>query len=1275
MAEFKVALDKSTPYDEMARATEEKYGLPEGLLKTTLLIENRNNIKNRVSPKGARGIGQIMPATAKGLGYQPEDADDPVKSIEMMGKLYAELNQTYNGDVGAMMAHYNGGTAAGSAYVAGKSLNPETADYIKYASPYLEQTGKPSKYQTQLQGAMDETLLGEAPSDSAIFNETEGDESFGDDLTAKFEKQLQDEAQFFNMSLWEAAKTGFRSTMTDAIAHAYSREDDIDFNLTQAHFDRIQQEFPNGLDQSSTDKLYNSRSDSDFEFNLGRIRDSQKFAQTLGFQSGLDKYAGYAATFAGGLADPAALPAGTFGLAGRIIKGGSIAASAGRMAVEGAAAGAIVSPIVQFTDKGTVSAEELLENMAASAVMSTAIGGILSRVGNPKGWREEVDASVTGRVDGNPDFVGPQRPKPVDADGDAVDFRNATDTSVSTDGAISGVGPTAVKRAAAEWDETPEIGTEAIQARRQKYYGSKWREKIFGWSDSEGVRLATSESKIARFVGAMWAGNSGAIGKVEARTAAVLKDQLKEQLDFTYIPAMKEIYEGYLTPGQKYDYMAGGSRDAQRAFSREVQLERYRHREYRMQNENSSKGYQSTAPAAIQRAAKLLDDHYADTKAMHMQAQTEHAAQLKDSDPIGYIEQRPDFVKLQSSDTATRKAFLEMVKDDYRAEAQAKINKMRGEREAWIAQAYKRAEQALDGQKGEGKPTNPLWVDEFLKNPDAYFDKHISKLSKKIAAEMDKRASHWWDNALSDPETRYQNSEASLLSLAREMSDEWFTGREVDAELVKSFQQALTSKWADTSRRELRMTNSRQVNGETVYLLDMFQHDVFGTMSNNIADTAGRVAMAKMGWKTEQDIADTLSAMREEGVPTRELEAAKHISDLILNRARGLDNNPLVMAASNLTHAAMMGKLGTSILADLPTIIGNLGIGGMTRALGDMAKQVVNGELFVKNGRKTALGNDLDAYLTGLNGHDHELWIPQQINSDGQAMEMSGSILRRSAAAARFTNTLSFANAISRSIGTAVTRTTNKALHKYLRTGKGISDARMADAGMSAKLRQRIKAQFDAHGGKNDFGLDKWTDPYAKESFISIAHRFTNQNRIDHQSAGELPKWTRDNMLGVLFGRFRTIGIRAQEKLLVRNLTMADSNTLAMLTAGLAFTTFLAYGRIYLDAATSKDGAKVLKDRLTPMGVANTVTRLSSVTGLASEGLGLLDLMTGGGVKGAGDTPLTGAIGNITGALGATGSAVTGNGEWSQAGAASFKLLPGANTYLLMGLQKAINDD
>lgn len=1267
---FQVDQNKQTPYDPIFDEMTEKYGLPGGLLKTTALIENRNNIQNRVSPKGASGVMQVMPANYKSLGIT--NPNDPRQSIEGAAKLYTQLLSQYDGDVGAAMAHYNGGTTSGKRYQEGKALNPETTEYIKYASPYLESVGKPSKYAQSIESAADVQLGGLAPSDLPLPQDYETGEGYAESLNDKFERELQEESKFFQLSLDDALKYGYKQTLTSAIGHAWDREEDPNFELSQEQFDAIKRQFPQGLSEGQEQRVYNSRSEADLQFNLERISTDNDFARRLGNQSGADAVGGYAGLFAGSMFDPAALPLGTFGLAGRAIKGGGAVASVGRGAIEGATATAIVSPAIQMIDKGHVDGREMLLNVAAGSMMGGIMNGAAAKVfgKHEAAWTRETEQPTVGRAEQSPDY----QPQPEMAEGHVVNFNDAVDTSVAADGSIVGVGPTAVNRAAQSWDEsvTPEM--QRVLDRRKLWYGNETRQKVTGWADSEGVKLANSQDKVARFVGAMWAGNAAGIGRTEARNAATIKSMLNEQLRHTHIARIKEVYEGYLTPAEKLDYMAGGSADAQARFSKEVQMERYRHRLYRNEHEGSSDGYTSDAPAAVQRAAKVVDDMYSDTKAMHQQADTRHADQLRDSDPIGYIEQRTDFNKLQTLSPGERKAFLDMVKDDYHAEATAKINKMREERDAWIEQAYKRAEQALDGAAAKGEPKKAEWVDAFLKDPQAYFDKHIEAMSKKLHDQMDKRASHWWENAISNPEMRYQNSEAGLITLMREMSDEWFTGREVDADLVKSFQKSVTEKWADTSRRELNMLNSRTVDGKEVHLLDMFQHDIFSTMTRNINDTSGRVAMAKMGWKNDQDVADTLTALAQSGSTPRELQAAKQISDIILNRAGGLDDSPLVQSISNLTHAAMMGKLATSLVADIPTMVGNLGIGGMAKAMGKMTASVVDGSLFVKNGRMTKLGSDLDAYLVGLTGHDHQLWVPQQLNSDGMAMEAGGSLLRRSAAASRMTNTLSGANAMSRMIGTAVTQTTTKAFHKLLRTGKGISENRLADVGLHGKELARVKKQFDKHAGAKDFGLDKWDDPFAREQFVSAVHRFTNQNRIDAQYAGELPKWTRDNMLGVLFARFRAIGIRAQEKILVRNLTLGDSNTAAMLVSGLAWASFLAYARIHLDAATSKDGKKVLDDRLNPMGFADTVMRLSSVMGLGSELTGLADLMTGGGVVGGSDTPLTGAVGNLTGAATSIGKAATGAGTWEQAASANFKLLPGSNTYILMGAKKALED-
>lgn len=1260
MADFRVDMNKATPYDDLAKQQEQAYGLPEGSLKLVMMIENRNNPQNRVSPKGASGVMQIMPANFKALGIT--DPNDPAQSMKGAAMLLSDSLKRYNGNMGAALADYNGGPKVAEQYLAGKQLNPETSDYLKYAEGYMD-FQKPSTYGKTVEGAAVDQATQFAPSD---LNEgqpgVEQDSGeFVDGIQQSLDIQLEEMAKYRDLSLGDAAKFGFGETLTSALAHAFTREDDPEFELTQQHFDTIKQQFPGGLTAADEKRIYNSRSDADLAYNTSRIQEQQEFGKKLQQQTGWNKAGAYAGVMAGNLADPAALPLGSFGMAGRVIKGTGVLASAGRMAVEGAVGAGLASPIIQKLDKGDVSAGEVLQHMGTGAIFGAGLGAAGKVLFKGKGaFDSELDTRIIDRTTGNdgPDAI------PTGNEGLAVNFRDAADTVEGPSGEIVGVGPTAVIKSAESWDESVSPAMQKVIDRRKAWYGSELRQKMTGWADSENVQLARSKSKVARFVGSQWAGDAAGLGKQSARNAAVIKEQLKDNLEFEFTPAMKEYFEAGLSPQEKLDYMAGGADAARANFSREVQMERFRHRQYRLANEGKSKGYTSEAPAHIQRAASALDQLYAKTKAMHIEANTEHASILKDSDSVGYIEQKPDFVKINQATPEQRKAWLDMVKDDYRAEVTAKISKMRQDKADWIAQAFARAEQDVDAK----------WVESFLKDPEAYFDKSVEKLSKKLHTEMERRASHWWENALADPEARYQNSEASLLTLAKELADERLGGQTVDAEMIKGFQKALTEKWADTSRRELNMLNSREVNGEQLTLLDMFNHDVFAATKRTINSTAGRVAMAKMGWQTEQDIADTLSAMRQSGATVREVEAAKNVSDIILNRAKGLDDSPLARAASNLTHSAMMGKLGFSVLADFPTAIANLGIGGIFDALGEMGHKVVDGSMFVRNGRLTKVGSDLDGYMKGLMGHDNELWVPQAMSADGFAMEAGGSLLRRTEASARMTNTLSGANALTKMIGTGVTKASNKKLHTVLRTGKGISEERLADVGIHGPEFKRIKSQFDKYATKEEFGLDKWDDPLAKETLISAAHRFANQGTMNKAYAGDLPQWTRNNVMGWLFSRFRAIGIKAQEKVLVRNLTLADSNTAALMIGGAAFATLLAYARIHMDAATSKDGKKVLNDRLTPIGLADQVTRFTSVLGLASEGTNLLQMMTGGGVQGGSDTPLTGAIGNLTDAVSKAGQAATGNAEWSDAGQAGMKLLPGANTYQMLMLKKAIDD-
>lgn len=1255
---FQPDLNKPTQYDELAARTEEQYGLPKGLAKLVMMIENRNDPKDRTSPAGAEGVMQIMPANKKALGIT--DSTDPEQAFMGAGKLLSDALGRYNGNIGAALADYNGGPRAAERYLAGKDLHPETAQYLEYAQGYMG-IAKPTKFGNQVIEAGIDQATQFAPSD---LNEAEKTDyaDFITGLDAEQEAQLKSEAEFYNMTLNEAVDHGFGETLTSAIAHVYNRESDPDFNLGDEQFQKVQDKFPQGLSKDQESRIYNSRSASDFDYNVQKTADEFEFGKKAQNQTGWNKAGMYAGVIGGSLFDPVALPAGTFGLAGRAIKGGSVFAGVSRMAVEGAAATAIVSPAVQLADKGEVSSGELLQHMG----MGAAFGAGLGFAGKVAGWSgkklfdAEVAKAQVGRANGDLDYTPNE--VALGDDGLVVNFRDATSVSEGPSGEIVGVGPTAIRDAAHRWDESVSPEVTKVLNRRRAYYGNQFRLKTSGLADSPNIVLANSSVKEARFVGSQWAGDASGLGKQSTRTAAVIKEQMRDVLEFEHIPALKEYFEAGMTPREKLDYAAGGAQEAQARYSRAVQLERYRHREYRKSNENSSEGYQSEAPAHIQQAAKQMDTLYGQTRDMHVTHGTEHANILKDSDPIGYIEQRPDYIKLNKMAPEQKKAMLDMVKDDYQAEVTSKLSKFKQDREAWIEAAFKRAEANMEAP----------WVAKFLENPEQYFDVSADKLSKKLSSEMNRRASHWWENALSDPEARYQNSEASLLTLAKEMAGERLEGQTVDSGMIKDFADALTTKWADTSRRELNMGNSREVNGERLYLLDMFNHDVFSNAKRTIADTSGRVGLAKLGWRTEQDIADTLTAMRHAGVPDREIMAAKHISDIILNRAKGLDDSPAVQAISNITHAAMMGKLGASVLADMPMAIGNLGIGGMMRALGGMAHKVIDGSMFVRNGRLTKIGSDLDVATKGMMGHDNELWIPQQVDSNGMAMEMGGSLLRRTAAGSRFTNTMSGANALTKMIGTGVTRESNRALHKTFRTGKGISEARLADIGIHKKEFDRIKAQFDKYSSKEDFGLDKWDDPLAVDMMKGAAHRFSQQSTMNRQYAGDLPQWTRDTVLGYLYSKFRAIGIKAQEKVLVRNLTLADSNTAAMMIGALSFATFLSYARIHADAATSKDGKKMLKERLTPLGIADQVTRFSSVMGLGSEVTNLMQTMTGGGYRGGSDTPITGAINTITAPLTAPGKIADGN--WKAASQDAIKLVPGSNTYQMMMIQRLLDE-
>jgi hypothetical protein len=93
-----------------------------------------------VSPKGARGLMQLMPERAAELGVR--DSFDPVQNVDGGVRHMRDLLQRFGGDVTLALAAYNAGEAAVRAH-GGIPPYAETREYVKRVRTLYDGAGRP----------------------------------------------------------------------------------------------------------------------------------------------------------------------------------------------------------------------------------------------------------------------------------------------------------------------------------------------------------------------------------------------------------------------------------------------------------------------------------------------------------------------------------------------------------------------------------------------------------------------------------------------------------------------------------------------------------------------------------------------------------------------------------------------------------------------------------------------------------------------------------------------------------------------------------------------------------------------------------------------------------------------------------------------------------------------------------------------------------------------------------------------------------------------------
>lgn len=131
-------------YEPLLAQAAQEFAVELPLLKAVMAAESGFN-PAAVSPKGAIGLMQVMPATAERYGLQGDQRKsltdklfDPKTNIRLAARYLRDLMRLFPNQLALVLASYNAGEGAVQKYRNSIPPYPETRNYVKLATQFYQ---------------------------------------------------------------------------------------------------------------------------------------------------------------------------------------------------------------------------------------------------------------------------------------------------------------------------------------------------------------------------------------------------------------------------------------------------------------------------------------------------------------------------------------------------------------------------------------------------------------------------------------------------------------------------------------------------------------------------------------------------------------------------------------------------------------------------------------------------------------------------------------------------------------------------------------------------------------------------------------------------------------------------------------------------------------------------------------------------------------------------------------------------------------------------------